>query len=292
MIKSMTGYGRGEAVLEGKKIVTEIKSFNHRFSDISVKLPKRFSPLETEVKKLVNNRTTRGKIDLTIQFENTLEDTFNLAVNLPLARTICELLDTLKKELNLSGDINLSTILSFKDIISPEREVCETQSDWEAVKHSCEEALNALQLMQDMEGTEIANDMRVRLDTITRLIDDIEVTFPQSLADRQRALQERVKKLCEGIELDQARIMQEIAFIADRTDITEELIRAKSHLKQFSHWLESQEPIGRKLDFLLQEINREVNTIGSKVSDAHISLNVVSIKNELEKIREQVQNVL
>jgi uncharacterized protein (TIGR00255 family) len=292
MTKSMTGYGRGEALLQGKKIITEIKSFNHRYCDISLKLPKRFSALEAEVKKLVNSRASRGKIDVTVQFENSVEDTCNLTVNLPLAKTLYELLDNLKKELNLSGEIDLATLLAFKDIISPEMETGEMLNDVAAIKRSCEEALNALQFMQEMEGSEIARDICLRLNTVSRLIDEIEAMFPQSLADRQQAVRDRIKKLSEGIDLDESRIMQEIAFIADRTDITEELTRASSHLKQFSHWLESSEPVGRKLDFLLQEINREVNTIGSKASDAQISLNVVSIKNELEKIREQVQNIV
>jgi len=292
MIRSMTGYGRGEAPLEDRKIIAEIRSVNHRFCDISVKLPKRFLLFEAEIKKLVNSFLSRGKIDVTVQFEGNGEETFNLAVNLPLAKTLYELLDTLKKELALRDEISLSSLLSFKDIIAAARETPETSNDWEALKPCLEQALEALRGMQEIEGGEIAHDLRERLSSIKTVIEEIEQVFPRALAERQTALRERIQKLCEEIELDASRMTQEVAIIADKSDITEELIRAKSHLKQFDQWLESTEPVGRKLDFILQEINREINTIGSKASDARISLNVVLVKNELEKIREQVQNIL
>ena len=292
MIKSMTGYGRGETLLDGRKVMIEIRSTNHRFCDISLKLPRRFSPLEAEVKKYVSSRAARGKIDVTVQFDSNGEDTCNFTINLPLARTVHTMLESLKQEFGLAEEISLATILSFKDIIAPEKETPETQQDWGTLRRAFEQALDGLQQMQEAEGVEITNDMRARLDTIRQGICDIETLFPRTLAARQQALRERISKWCEGVELDEARMAQEIAYIADKSDITEELIRAQSHLKQFEQWLESSEPGGRKLDFLIQELNREVNTIGSKASDSQISHIVVLMKNELEKIREQVQNIL
>ncbi|MCX5894269.1 MAG: YicC family protein [Proteobacteria bacterium] len=292
MVKSMTGYGRGEALLEGKKIITEIKSVNHRFCDITLKLPRRFSPFEADLKKLISSHAPRGKIDVTVQFENSVDDTSNLTINLPLAKSLCGLLGTLKKELALADDISLSNILAFKDIISPEKENHESQNDWDTLRASCVQAVEALQHMQETEGRETVNDLRSRLGTIKQVLDTVALLFPRSLAERQQTVRDRVKKLCEGVAVDESRMIQEIALMSDKSDITEELIRAKSHLKQFDEWLDTSEPAGRKLDFLLQEINREVNTVGSKASDAAISLNVVLIKNELEKIREQVQNIL
>ena len=292
MAKSMTGYGRGESLLEGKKIIIEIRSTNHRFCDVSLKIPRRFSPLESDIKKLISSRVTRGKIDLSMQFENSEEESYNFAVNLPLAKALHKLLETLQQELNLSGEINLSTLLLFRDIIAPEKEAPNTPSDWDGVKPSIEQALAGLQQMQELEGAEITADMRARLGSIRQWIEYIESIFPQSLSEREQGLRERISKWCEGVDLDAGRMTQEIAYIADKSDITEELTRAKSHLKQFDQWLDTPEAVGRKLDFLLQEINREVNTIGSKASDAQISLQVVQIKNELEKIREQVQNIL
>jgi uncharacterized protein (TIGR00255 family) len=292
MIKSMTGYGRGETLLDGRKIIIEIRSTNHRFCDISLKLPRRFSPLEADVKKYVGSRASRGKIDVTAQFDNNGEDTCTFAINLPLARTVYKMLESLKQEFGLGEEISLATILSFKDIIAPEKETPETQHDWETLHSAVERALDSLQQMQEAEGVEITNDMRSRITIIRQGIRDIEALFPQSLAARQQALRERIGKWCEGVELDEARMAQEIAYLADKGDITEELIRAQSHLKQFEQWLDSSEAVGRKLDFLIQELNREVNTIGSKASDSQISQTVVLIKNELEKIREQVQNIL
>lgn len=292
MIKSMTGYGRGETLLDSRKVIIEIRSTNHRFCDISLKLPRRFSSLEADVKKFVSSRASRGKIDVTAQFDSNGEDTCNFAINLPLARTVYAMLESVKREFGLTEEISLATILSFKDIIAPEKETPETQHDWTALQGAVERALGGLQQMQEAEGAEIANDMRARINTIRQGIRDIEVLFPQSLAAQQQTLRERISKWCEGVELDEARMAQEIAYLADKSDITEELIRAQSHLKQFDQWLESSEAVGRKLDFLIQELNREVNTIGSKASDSQISQAVVLIKNELEKIREQVQNIL
>ena len=292
MAKSMTGYGRGESLLEGKKISIEIRSTNHRFCDVSLKLPRRFSPLEADIKKLITSRASRGKIDMSMQFENSEEETYNFAINLPLAKELHKLLETLQQELNLSGEINLSTLLLFRDIIAPEKDAPNTPSDWDGLEPAIEQALASLQQMQELEGAEITTDMRARLGTIRQWIEHIESLFPQSLAEREQALRDRISKWCTGVDLDAGRMAQEVAYIADKSDITEELTRAKSHIKQFDQWLDTPEAVGRKLDFLLQEINREVNTIGSKASDAQISLQVVQIKNELEKIREQVQNIL
>ena len=292
MAKSMTGYGRGESLLEGKKISIEIRSTNHRFCDVSLKLPRRFSPLEADIKKLISSRAARGKIDMNMQFENSEEETYNFTINLPLAKALHKLLETLQQELNLSGEINLSTLLLFRDIIAPEKETPDTPNDWDCLKPSIEQALTGLQQMQELEGAEITADMCARIGTIRQWIEHIESIFPQVLADREQALRDRISKWCAGVDLDAGRMAQEIAYIADKSDITEELTRAKSHIKQFDQWLDTPETVGRKLDFLLQEINREVNTIGSKASDAQISLHVVQIKNELEKIREQVQNII
>jgi uncharacterized protein (TIGR00255 family) len=292
MAKSMTGYGRGESLLEGKKINIEIRSTNHRFCDVSLKLPRRFSPLEADIKKLITSRASRGKIDMSMQFENSEEETYNFAINLPLAKALCKLLETLQQELNLSGKIDLSTLLLFRDIIAPEKDSPNTPSDWDGLEPAIEQALASLQQMQELEGAEITADMRGRLGSIRQWIEHIESIFPQSLAEREQALRERISKWCAGVDLDAGRMAQEIAYIADKSDITEEITRAKSHIKQFDQWLDTPEAVGRKLDFLLQEINREVNTIGSKASAAQISLQVVQIKNELEKIREQVQNIL
>ncbi len=292
MAKSMTGYGRGESSFEGKKIIVEMRSVNHRYCDVSLRVSPRFAAMEAEIKKFISNRTGRGKVDVNIQFENSEEAAYDLTINLPLAKALYNVLETLRQELNLPGAIDLATLLSFRDIIAPAKEVRAPAGDFEALRPPLEQALAGLQQMQEQEGAEITADMRARLKTVGAAIAEIEALFPRSLAEREQALRERISTWCAGVELDAGRMAQEIAYLVDRSDITEELIRVKSHIKQFDQWLDTTETVGRKLDFLLQEINREVNTIGSKASDADISRQVVEIKNELEKIREQAQNIL
>ena len=293
MLRSMTGYGRAEATVGEKKVVAEVRSVNHRYLDVSVRISRGFSGLENDIKKLVASYASRGKAEVSIQVESTQNSDFNMHVNTASATHVYSLLQQIKKDVSIPGDINLSTLLCFKDsIIEEKQDDVDEQSYWDSFKPCLEQALQAMNQMQDAEGDEISRDILQRLKYIESLMGQIETKAPESLAARQQALKERVKTLCEGVEVDEVRMLQEIALLADRSDITEELVRAKSHVKQFMQWLDTQEPVGRKLDFLMQEINREVNTVGSKASDSEISVMVVAIKNELEKIREQVQNVM
>ena len=294
MLRSMTGYGCGEAFIGEKKVVTEVRSFNYRFLDVSVRISRNFFLLEREIKKLVASYTSRGKVDVIIQFESPQNDDLNIQLSTSRAKQIYGLLQQIKKETIIPGDINISTLLSFRDIIfkEEEEEDIDDAGYWKAIKPSLEHALQAMKQMQDTEGEEISKDILQRLEDIEKMAGEIELRAPESLVARKQALKQRVKTLCEDVGVDEGRMLQEIAILADRGDITEELIRTKSHIKQFMQWVDTQEPVGRKLDFLIQEINREVNTIGAKASDSEISLMVVVIKNELEKIREQVQNVM
>jgi uncharacterized protein (TIGR00255 family) len=294
MLKSMTGYGRGESVAGNEKVVAEVRSVNHRFLDVSVKTSKILLPLEQNIKKTVSSYVSRGKVDVFIQFEPIENSEKNICLKKSVTKHVYELLQQLKKDTAVSGDIDLSTLLYFKDIIfEEEQKDLDVSGYWLSIKPPLEQALLSVKNMQNTEGEEISKDINSRLKSISEVIDEIEKIFPESLDSRQTSLKERIKKICEGIEINEDRMLQEIAIIADRSDITEELIRAKSHIKQFIDLLQfPDEPIGRKLEFLLQEINREVNTIGSKACDSEISLKAVVIKNELEKIREQVQNVM
>lgn len=293
MLRSMTGFGRGEAVFGEKKIAVEVRSINHRFLDVSVRLPKSLFALEREIKKLVASYTSRGKVDVTMQCDSLQGSGITFQVHTPAARHIYAALQQLQRDINLPGDITVLSLLTFKDLIFKEAEDSGNESSfWEACRPPLVQALESLQQMQTAEGTEIGRDIQQRLKEVAALAERIEARLPEALAARKQALQQRVQALCEGVEPDPARMLQEIALLADRCDVTEELVRAKSHLKQFGQWLNTQEPVGRKLDFLVQEINREVNTIGAKVADSDISLTVVEIKNEMEKIREQAQNVM
>ncbi len=294
MLKSMTGYGRGESTIGEKKVIAEVRSVNHRFLDISVKILRLLLPLEADIKKLVSSYTLRGKLDVNIHVESLTDGDLNVHINKSMTKHIYSLLQQTTKETGIPGEINLSSLLVFKDILFEEKQENVDMADyWNPIKSSLEQALQSIQQMQEAEGEEISDDIKQRLENIAGVADEINLRASESLAERQQALKERIETLCRDVEVDEARKMQEIAIIADRSDVTEELIRAKSHIKQFMQWLSSAgESVGRKLDFLIQEINREVNTIGSKASDAEISLKAVIIKNELEKIREQVQNIM
>lgn len=293
MLRSMTGYGHGEVLVGESRIISEVRSLNHRFLDISARISRNFFSLEKDIKKLVASYVPRGKVDVSIQFEFPRKANSNIMMNTAAAKHLHDLLQQIQKDLSIPGDINLATFLTFKDIIfeNTEENFDEKQS-WEFIRPCLEQALLAMRQMQENEGEELSRDILQRLKYIENLLGDIEIRAPESLMARKQALQKRVNALCVGVEVDEGRMFQEIAILSDKSDITEELVRAKNHVKQFIQWLDTHDPIGRKLDFLIQEINREVNTLGAKVSDSEISLKVVDIKNELEKVREQVQNVM
>ena len=291
MIKSMTGYGRAESVVGGEKIVVEVKSTNHRYCDIFLRIPPKYSSHEKEIKGLILSRLSRGRIDLFLQFESEEEEEQNLELNEPLAQRYYLLLKQLKENLQLPAEITLSTILTQKDVIVSRPANQNEVYEWEVLKDPVSSAVDELVKMRGEEGFVLGNDILSRLKNIELLVDVIESISNSALNDQQKSLREKIQALSDNIEIDEARLAQETAYLVEKSDITEELVRAKSHLLQFKSWLDSEEAVGRRLDFLIQEINREVNTVGSKSYKAEISLKVVEIKNELERIREQVQNI-
>ena len=291
MIKSMTGYGRAESVVGGEKIVVEVKSTNHRYFDIFLRIPPKYSSLENEIKGLILSRLSRGRIDLFLQFESEEEEEQNLELNESLAQRYYLLLKQLKENLQLPEEITLSTVLTQKDVIVSRPANQDEVYEWEVLKDPVSAAVDELVKMREEEGFVLENDILSRLKNIEHLVDVIESISNSALKDQQKSLREKIQALSDNIEIDEARLAQETAYLVEKSDITEELVRAKSHLLQFKNWLDSEDAVGRRLDFLIQEINREVNTIGSKSYKAEISLKVVEIKNELERVREQVQNI-
>lgn len=289
MIKSMTGYGKGEAEQDGRRFVAEVRAVNHRYCDISVRLPRRYALLEGNVKKAVAGRISRGKVDITLSAEGVEQAPLTLEVNIPLAVSYYSALRSLKERLGLAGDITVKEISSIPDVISLNEESPDIKRDWSSIEAAINKSLDALDEMKTAEGAALAVEITGRLEQIRMAIDDIGARAPEVV----RSYKERLSSIMAGTgyDLDQGRIVQEVAYFADRCDISEELVRLRSHLKQFKTIAASPEPSGRKLDFLIQEINREVNTIGSKGNDALISQKVVEVKAELEKIREQVQNI-
>lgn len=289
MIKSMTGYGKGEAEDEGRRFIVEIRSVNHRYCDVAIRLPRRYAALEGEIKKTVAVAISRGKLDVTLTMEGNEGTASGLEVNTTLADSYYSALCTLKERLGLAGEITLRDISSVPDIISMKEELLDIKRDWPFIEAATNKSLEALDDMKTAEGAALTSDIFARLEKIDFAIDDVEERAPVVVASYKERLAERIRGM--GYEPDQGRLVQEVACLADRCDISEEIVRLKSHLGQFRAIAVSPEHSGRKLDFLIQEINREINTIGSKGNDAIISQKVVDLKAELEKIREQVQNV-
>ncbi|MCX5840887.1 MAG: YicC family protein [Deltaproteobacteria bacterium] len=294
MIRSMTGYGRAEAVLGGRKYVVEIKSLNHRYLELSLRIPANLLPLELEIKKKINEQLIRGRIDVTIRRETYggIEGTRLLEVNLPLVKNYYDLLIQLKDLFNLKEDITLDMMARLKDVFIP----LETLEDeitvlWEGLAGVLSNAIAALIDMRQKEGEVLGQDLKARLYLINEHLDEIDARAPRIVLEYQKRLVERIRELMDGMVIDESRLSQEVAIMAEKSDITEEIVRFRSHIKQFLEMLKSPEAMGRKVDFLIQEMNREVNTIGSKSSDAEVSCHVIEIKSELAKLREQVQNL-
>lgn len=291
MIKSMTGYGRAESVMGEERIVVEVKSTNHRYTDICLRIPTRLSSLESEIKRLILSRLSRGRIDLFMQLENEEKEELNLELNVPLAQRYYLLLKQLKEKLQLPEEITLSTMLTQKDVIVSQFATQDQVYEWEGLKGPISSALDGLVKMRKEEGLILKEDFLSRIKSMELLLDEIKSITDSALLDHQKSLSDKISTLCKDIEIDESRLAQEVAYLVEKSDITEELVRVQSHLIQFKNWLDSEEAVGRRLDFLIQEIHREVNTIGSKSYHADISLKVVEIKNELERIREQIQNI-
>ena len=290
MIKSMTGYGRAEEIIEGKKITVEIRSLNHRYCEISLKTSKRLFPLESQIKKFLLNRIARGRLEVSIKTDTTDDLAERLELDLPLAREYYALLSSLKNDLKLEDDINLSSLGNLKDIITSKKPE-EDPELWENLEIPLALALDSLEEMRIVEGKALKDDILMRINNIRVLLKSIKDRSPRVTSEYRDRLAQKIKEISESLSLDETRLVQEVAFLAEKSDITEEITRTASHINQFETLLGKSGSIGRKLDFLLQEINREINTIGSKAGDAEISQKVVDAKSELEKIREQIQNI-
>jgi uncharacterized protein (TIGR00255 family) len=290
MIKSMTGYGRAEEVFQGRHIVVEAKSVNHRFLEISLRLPLAFLPLELEYKKKIGEKFKRGRIEVFIRLEEG-DDASQTGLNLDVAHNYFNVLNRLKKEFGFKEAINLKMLTGFRDIFSVPTESQPGPDFLRQVETSLQDALEMLMKMRQEEGFAICRDMEGRLESIKDILKTINLRAPQVVLEYQRRLAERIKELTAGCEMDDIRLAQEVALMAEKSDITEEIVRLQSHINQFAVLLQSDEAEGKKIDFLLQEMNREINTIGSKSNDAEIARQVIETKSELGKLREQAQNI-
>ncbi|MFZ5352639.1 MAG: YicC/YloC family endoribonuclease [Bacillota bacterium] len=290
MIRSMTGFGRGEYVHENTTFSVDVRTVNHRYSDISVRMPRVISTLEEKVREYVNSKISRGKIDIYINY-TSFNQNARVIVDTNLASAYVESLNMLKSQFELRDDISLSVLTRFQDILKLETVELDMDYIWSMLKEALNKAFNSLIEMREREGGRLKEDLISKLDIIAAKVELVKEKSGTMVDEYKNKLYDRIKELTRDIQLDENRLMTEVAIFADKSSVDEELVRLLSHLQEFKKALSMNGSIGKKLDFILQEMNREVNTIGSKVSDIAITGYVIDIKTEVEKIREQVQNI-
>ena len=291
---SMTGFGRGEASGKRGSWIVELRAVNHRYLDIGIKLPRRFMSWEDRIKKEISSFHIRGRVDVYVTFNDEGAETSRLKADLRLAREYWACLKDIAEDLSIPGEPDLTMLASYRDIIaSPDEEAGGELLEelWPALRAAIGAALEECHQMRQSEGEALQKDLLERLYSFQQKIDEIAQSLPQIMEKRETGLQERLDNLLSGVDIDPVRIAQEIAILVDKTDVSEEIVRLRSHVEQFQGFLNLDEPVGRRLDFLVQEFLREVNTIASKISNAETAHLTVGMKNDLEKIREQVQNL-
>jgi len=287
----MTGFGRGEREEGGRVFSVEIRCVNNRYLDVKLKLPRGVQAFEERIRKLVGAVHQRGRVDLQLTINGGGARNQRVLLNEELASSYCEAIMRLSERFGLGLELTPQQLASFPDVMVREEEPEDIEALWIPVEKALREALENCDAMRQQEGGALATDLSLRLDHFADVVSIIEKRIPELVLQRQSALQERLAKLLDSVVLDQDRLAQEVAILADKTDVTEEIVRLHSHMEQFSSFLKEDGAIGRKLDFLIQEFLREVNTTVSKISDAGIAQHTVELKSELEKMREQVQNI-
>ncbi|MEI8291709.1 MAG: YicC/YloC family endoribonuclease [Verrucomicrobiota bacterium] len=292
-MKSMTGYGRGECAQDGFKLTVELSSVNRKQAEVSVTLPRELDMLETQIRDVVNRSIARGRVNIRVSL-HAAEGKLSARkhINHALAKDYATELAKLAKSLKLYGEITLDQVLRAPGVFHTDEELAETEDLWPAVEKSLNQGLAALLKMREREGAHLAGDLTARIAVMQTAVAKVQKQAPVTAENYRQNLLERIKSAgLENIAPDDERLLKEIVLFADRSDISEELTRLRSHFQQFADCCKAKEPVGRTLDFLAQEMNREINTIGSKANDAVISREVVTLKAELEKFREQAMNV-
>ncbi len=291
-MRSMTGYGRGEAAKDGFKFTVELNSINRKQSDISINLPKELVELEPRIRDEINAHLSRGRINVVVAFHrSSAKAEEQVELDMALAKAYHRAIQKLQKEMKLSGSLTLDTILRAPGVMKLAEASMDAESVWPHIESALRKAITGLVKMREKEGRFLATDLTERLDLLEGGLELITKSAPEIVTRYREQLRARVKEAGIDVPMDDERLMKEVVFFADRCDISEEITRLSSHLKQFRDGLKSNEPVGRTLDFLAQEMGREINTIGSKANAAEISQQVVKMKAELEKIREQIQNI-
>ncbi len=291
MIRSMTGYGRAEALIDGRNILVEIRSVNHRYFEFSSRVPRSYGFLESRLKNYLQGKLSRGKVDVNVSIQTVEGTTASVQVNQELAASYVQALRTLQEPLGLTDDLSLSTISRFSDIFTVTKETEDEETIWSDVLQAAEQASDRFVQMREAEGSKMKEDLEERLGFILRAVEKVEERSPKTVEEYRAKLYRKISEVLGNTQIDEQRILTEAAIYAEKIAVAEETVRLRSHIDQFRAIMQQAGPVGRKLDFLIQEFNREANTIGSKAQDIEIARVVVDIKSEIEKIREQIQNI-
>ncbi len=293
MIRSMTGYGRSQAVVDTMNITVELKSVNHRYFEFNSRVPRNYGFLDEKLKSYIGSRVARGKVECYVSVENLEDDDIEILVNHSLAKSYLNALKELaeRNDLTLRDDQAMSSLTRYNDIFTVHKQEADEEKIWNAVKSVAENAVDKFIAMRETEGEKLKNDVLARADLILNKVSVIEERSPETVKEYNDKLLARINEFLSDVQVDEQRILTECAIFADKIAVAEETVRLRSHIDQLKQFLDSDEAVGRKTDFLVQEMNREANTIGSKAQDVTIARNVIDIKAEIEKIREQIQNI-
>jgi len=292
MIKSMTAFAQVATNTKEQSLTLVVRTYNSRYLDINLRLAGPLSPLEDRVKSYIASRLSRGRVEVSIQYTGSGKSRNGiLSINIPLARAYWDKLNELKASLGVPGPVDLNILLGLRDVLVYQESPSSEESLWQSIHRPLAQVMDGVDKMRSAEGRHLSRDLMSRIRIIEKAAGIISKKVPQVVRAYQLRLQKRVNELAGETKIDPQRLCQEVAILADRSDISEELVRLESHLKQLKTLFRETQPVGRKLEFMLQEINREINTIGSKSMDGSISQQVVAVKAELEKMREQIQNI-
>lgn len=291
MIKSMTGFGRAQETIDNLIITVEIKSVNHRYFDFSSRVPRIYGFIEEKLKSHIQSSVSRGKVECYVQIESLDTDDCVVSVNHSLASGYIDALKEIAEKYSLTDDITVSSVAKYHDIFSVHKNEADEERVWTAVKAVTDKAISSFVSMREKEGEKLKDDILSRCDTILEKVSFIEERSPQTVIEYNNKLLERMNNVLSDVQVDEQRLLTEAAIYADKIAVAEETVRLRSHIDQMHEFMDSEIAIGRKMDFLIQEFNREANTIGSKAQDVEIARRVIDIKAEIEKIREQVQNI-
>lgn len=291
MIKSMTGYGSAERIGCDKKFTVEIRSVNHRYSDINVKTPRAYAFAEDAMRKALGRHISRGKVDVFLSVEGLSGESGEVFVNMEIAKGYYAALEKLRETFGVEDAVELRDVARFSDVFSLQRATEDTEQITALIKEATNEAALAFTAMREKEGQQLFADLSEQADTMEALVGEVEERTPKIVSEYATRLQTRMREILDAVPVDEGRLLNEVAIFADKVNVNEELIRLHSHIMQMRSFLQASEPIGRKMDFLIQEMNREINTIGSKSNDLEVARLVIDIKAVIEKLREQIQNV-